>query len=82
MSEFKTRFYEDWTGVEFTVVWRNQEDRLAARRFLERILGESALTRAGHDYFVLDNEEQFDALFAFRRGLGYGAGDRKEAAPD
>ena len=74
MSEFKTRFYEDWTGVEFTLRWRNQDDYLAARRFLEGLLGGPASTIAGHDYFVLDNEQQFDALFAFRRELGYGVG--------
>jgi hypothetical protein len=74
MAEFKTRFYNDWTGVEFALRWRSQDDYLDARRFLEDLLGGPASTIAGHDYFVLDDEQQFDALFAFRRELGYGGG--------
>lgn len=72
MSEFKTFIYEDWTGLNYTVRWRNQEDCLAARRFLEELLGGPASTIEGHDHFVLDKEQQLDALGAFCRGLGYG----------
>lgn len=68
---FKTFIYEDWTGLNYTVRWRSQEERLAARRFLENLLGGPASTIEGHDHFVLENEQQLDALIAFRRKLGY-----------
>lgn len=72
MSGFKTFIYEDWTGVAYTVRWRSDADRLAARRFLEKLLGGPASMVEGHDHLVLDTEQQLDALIAFRRELGYG----------
>lgn len=72
MSKFKTRIYQDWTGVHYDKVWRSREHYLAGRRFLEDLLGGPASTIGGYDFFVLDTEQQLDALLAFRRKLGYG----------
>lgn len=72
MAEIQTIIHEDWTGVEYGLPWRSQEDCLAARHFLEKLLGGPASTADGHDHFWIDTEQQLDALFAFRRKLGYG----------
>ena len=62
----------DWTGVEYGLPWRDQQDCLTARRFLEKLLRGPASTADGHDHFVFDTEQQLDAFYAFRRRLGYG----------
>lgn len=74
MSEAKTIFYKGWTGVEFTWRWNSEEHRLAAREFLERLLGGPASVVEGTDFFVIENEQQYEALVAFRRELERGAG--------
>ena len=73
MAEFTTTFYKDWTGIQFTWRWDNQNQHLAARRFLENLLGGPASTVDGGDFFLLENEEQYDAALAFRRELERGA---------
>jgi hypothetical protein len=69
MSEAKTIFYKAWTGVEFTWRWNSEEHRLAAREFLERLLGGPASTLEGRDFFVLEHQHQYDSLVAFRSEL-------------
>ena len=73
MAESKTTFYKDWTGVEFT--WRRAEEhRIAARKFLEQLLEGPPSIVEGTDFFVLENERQYEALLAFRRELERSAG--------
>jgi hypothetical protein len=69
MADFKTILYKDWTGAHFEWRWSRQDHYLAARKFLETLLGGPASPVEGGDFFLLENEQQYDALIAFRREL-------------
>jgi hypothetical protein len=69
MPGFKTFFYKDWCGVEVEWRWTREDHYLAARQFLENLLGGPASAVEGGGFFLLENEQQYDALVAFRREL-------------
>jgi hypothetical protein len=72
MGAFTTILYKDWTGVEVRWNWRTKAHFLAARRFLEQLLGGPASPVDKADFFLIENEQQYDALLAFRRKLERG----------
>jgi hypothetical protein len=72
MAAFTTILYKDWTGVEVRWNWRTKAHFPAARRFLEQLLGGPASPVDKADFFLIENEQQYDALLAFRRKLERG----------
>jgi hypothetical protein len=72
MAPFTTILYKDWTGVEVRWTWRTKARFLAARKFLEELLGGPASPVDEADFFLIENEQQYDALLAFRRKLERG----------
>ena len=69
VATFKTILYKDWTGVESEWRWSRKEHYIAIRSFLEKLLGGPASTVDESDYFLIENEQQYEALLAFRREL-------------
>lgn len=66
-------FYSVSDGVQFTLQWRNEEEYLLGKAFLKELLGdegEPSLHEPGRaPYYLLQNEQQYKALFDFRREL-------------
>jgi len=73
MSELIMDFDEYWTGVVFTLRWRNEEEYRQGKAFLKELLGPEGgvgVDEAGRiPSYYLENEQQYDALMEFRRTL-------------
>lgn len=73
MRKFKTTFYDRATGVEFSVLWENQEQFARGIAYLNGLTGGSYGTIKSDpdrpDLYVLETEQQRDAIFEFRRRM-------------
>jgi hypothetical protein len=73
MSELIMDFYQYWTGVVFTLRWRNEEEYRQRKAFLAELLGPEGgvgVDEPGRvPSYYLENEQQHDALMDFRRTL-------------
>ena len=73
MAKFKMTFYHYSKGVEFSVLWADEQQYLFAKKALEDLTGgsygvvESDPDRP--DYYVLETEQQFRALTELRETL-------------
>ena len=76
MRAFKTTFYLTPGGVEFTVSWDDEAEFLAAREFLRKLTGGMIDARSEVDYCLLETEEQYEAMYAYRRELERAKGRR------
>lgn len=75
MTEFKTLFYNARTGVQFVLVWKDEEHYRAGRVFLDKLTGGAYLGEGeSTDTYILETEQQYDALFEFRRELELNSG--------
>ncbi len=66
---FRMTFYRYRTGVQFQWRFSRRDHYLAVKRFLEDLFGGPGSTTGGDDFFVIETEEQYDAMVAFRRRL-------------
>jgi hypothetical protein len=69
MRALKTTFYRASNGVQFTVSWDDEAEFLAAREFLHRLTGGLLDTHRDLDFCFLSNDEQYEAIYAYRREL-------------
>lgn len=73
MSELIMDFYYYPTGVVFTLRWRNEDEYLQGKTFLNELLGPGGgvgVNEPGRvPSYYLENEQQHDALMDFRRAL-------------
>jgi hypothetical protein len=73
MSTLLMDFYHVSTGAVFTLRWRNEQEYLLGKAFLKKLLGEdggSSVHEPGRvPFYSLETEQQYDALFDFRRAL-------------
>jgi hypothetical protein len=73
MSTLLMEFYHVPSGALITLRWRNKEEYLLGKTFLKQLLGEdggSSVHEPGRaPYYHLENDQQRDALYDFRRAL-------------
>lgn len=72
MSALKTEIYIAWTGVSMTLTWANERDYDSAMEFFAElgVLCVPSLPDQDLPLFVsLENEQQLEALYEFRRKL-------------
>ena len=73
MTKLKMEIYTVSTGVEMTLSWDNEADYRLGRQFLtdmDTACGQSREASADKpEFFYLQNEQQLDALFEFRKRL-------------
>jgi hypothetical protein len=66
-------FYNASSGVVFLLSWDNEEEYLLGKAFLKDLVGGSAGRTELHpdkpEFYYLENDQQRDALYAFRRAL-------------
>jgi hypothetical protein len=69
MRSFKTTFYRTSKHLEFSVSWDNEAEFLAAREFLYNLTGGLIDSHPEGDFCVLDNDEHYEAMYAYREQL-------------
>lgn len=77
MSKFRTEFYCDantyMCGIQFELVWRNEAEHELAQSFLRELFGDPCgvadPARGKPEFYLIETEEQFEALFDFQRKL-------------
>lgn len=73
MPKLKMDIYTVTTGVEMTLSWANEEEYRLGKKFLTDMgtaCGQSSERNVDKpEFFYLQNEQQLDALFAFRKKL-------------
>lgn len=73
MSKVKMEIYTRETGVEMTLTWRNEEEFLLGKEFLEELLdgdfGFTSIQPGKIPFCYMRDEKQLQALFDFRREL-------------
>lgn len=73
MSKHKMEIYNASSGVVLTLSWDSEAEFLQEKAFLKRLVGgrvgQSELGPGELEFNYLENDEQRDALYEFRRGL-------------
>ena len=73
MSKFKMEFYNAASGVVFILSWRDEKEFRMGQEFLRELVGGPAGRIGSHpdqpDFYYLKNEQERDALYAFRQKL-------------
>lgn len=73
MTKFKMTFYHKSEGIEFSVLWADEQQYRSAKKSLEDLTGGSyGVVESDPDhpeYYVLETEQQFRALTELRETL-------------
>lgn len=73
MPNFKIDIYNRATGVQMTIRWANEDEYQLGKKFLTDLgasCGNSSDRREGKPaFFYLENQQQLEALYEFRRSL-------------
>lgn len=68
MVNYRTGIYNAETGVRYYLVWKNRDEYVAGRAFLDRLTGGAYLGHSEErDTYILETRRQFEELVAFRR---------------
>ena len=77
MSEFAMDFYEQTSGVEFTLRWRDEREFLLGQAFLKELLGDGfsvgSQEPGKNPFYYLENRQLLDTLLEFRQKMRAGA---------
>ncbi len=73
MSKYKMDIYNASSGVVMTLSWANEAEFLEGKAFLKTLVGgrvgQSELAPGELEFYYLENDQQLDALYEFRRAL-------------